>query len=105
MREPLPQSERTRLDLALEVAYQFHADAACPRCGVPWWYGRSKHQGVEFEVSETICYGCVELEGYKEAHKHEKKSGVTEVVTPTGTKYLDGDSDPLPTPQEAMNGR
>lgn len=101
----MPQDERTPLDLALEVAYQFHADAACPRCGVPWWYGRSTHQGVEFAVSETTCYACIELESYKESHKDEKKPGVTEVVTPVGTQYLDGDSDPLPTPLEAMRGR
>lgn len=101
--EEMDQDYRTPLDLVLEVAYKFHADAACPKCGVPWWYGRSTHQGVEFEINENICYSCVELEEYKEKHKDDKKKGVTEVVVPVGTQYID-DSDPLPTPLEAMRG-
>ena len=105
---PMPQDQRTELDVRLEIGYQFYLDALCQKCGVPWWYGHSTDNRIQFEVNQTTCYGCAELER-KEHQRSKKKSpgtdrfGVTDIVTPAGISFeAIGRHDPLPSPWEAM---
>lgn len=104
---PIPQSERTELDVRLETAYQFYTDALCQKCGTPWWYGHSTDSRIEFHVEETTCYGCAELEQVERKRSKSKddtpRFGVTDLVSPRGIYYeATGEQEPLPSPYEAM---
>lgn len=101
---PLDQSIRTELDVRLEMGYQFYLDACCKKCGVPYWYGHSEDNRIEFKVEESVCYSCARLDAETEARNKSKSgmSGVTLIVVPTGTEYEDGSRDPLISPYEAM---
>jgi len=103
---PMPQSERTRLDLILEMAYLFYKDAACSTCGTPWWYGRSTDSRVNFELETSVCYACqkIEMERDQRANKKNppKRFGVTDIAVPTGIHYEEtGYTVELPSPFEA----
>lgn len=98
---PVPDSERSILDIALEVGYQFYTDAQCGNCGVPFWYGYSEHQEVNFEVKSMTCHSCAALE--KDRKAKEEKEGERRRVEPTGFYYEEtGLSIPLPPPLEAL---
>lgn len=104
---PIPQDERTELDVRLETAYQFYTDALCQKCGTPWWYGHSTDNRIDFHLEQTTCYGCAKIE--EEDHKRykskssEPRFGVTDLVSPRGIYYEAIDrQDPLPSPYEAM---
>ena len=105
--QPMSQQHRTPLDVRLELGYQFYLDALCPKCGVPWWYGRSTDSRVQFEVTQSTCYSCETLEtftdGLNRGKNPPKRHGVTDVVKPVGVYYeATGESEPLPSPYEAM---
>ena len=96
----LPQDFRNELDVRLEAAWTAYSDASCPKCGVPWWYGRSTDNRIQFELEESTCYACAALE--EKTKDKPQAPGVTPVVVPTGVKYGDGDSDPLPSIREVL---
>lgn len=105
-REPLPQDFRNELDVRLEMAWQYYTDSCCPKCGTPVWYGRTTDNRVQFDIQDTICYGCETLEkdeADRERRKERKQPGVTKIAVPVGVTYDEtGEFEPLPTPWEAM---
>lgn len=105
--DEMSQNYRTPLDLRLEQGYQFWQDALCPKCGTPWWYGRTTDNRVQFEVTQTTCYACEELERFTEqvssGKNPKKRHGVTDAVNPVGVYYEAlGEREPLPTPFELI---
>lgn len=104
--EEMDQNYRTPLDLAIEMGWRFYQDAICPKCGVPWWYGRSDDNRVQFDLQENVCYSCVEVERSNDDRSKKKNAskryGTTDVVVPVGVKFVEGESVPLPTPFELM---
>lgn len=101
---PMDQNKRTELDVRLEAGWQFYNDAKCPKCGVPFWYGRSTDSRVQFRIDESECYSCTAVETEQDARNKSKQDmkGVTLIAVPTGVSYEDGTSDTLPSPYEAM---
>jgi len=101
--DEMPQDYRTPLDRAIEVGWQFYQDAICPKCGVPWWYGRSTDSRVQFEVEEDMCYSCFEADTKRNKQK-ETKPGITDRVVPVGVYYEAIDEwEELPSPLELVN--
>lgn len=103
--EEMDQDYRTILDRAIEVGWKFYQDAICPKCGIPWWYGRATDSRVQFQVDESVCYSCAELEmsTEKKMKTSGKRHGVTDTVEPVGVYYeQSGESEPLPSPFELL---
>lgn len=101
---PLPQSQRTQLDVWLELGYQFYESTICTMCGVSAFYGRSEHSCIEFDTEITTCYSCAAKESY--SNNTELKEGESVVVTPRGPRYIgeggETITEPLPPILEAM---
>lgn len=56
----------------LAVALTILEDETCQGCGVPVWLGHSSNKEVVFDVRETTCWSCAEVEKDKEARKKAK---------------------------------
>ncbi len=101
---PLPQSERTQMDVWLESGFQLYENAICPSCGVSAFYGRSEHTCIEFEPEVVTCHSCAVKEKYSK--DHELGPGESVVVKPHGPKFMNDKgemvADPLPPILEAM---
>ena len=69
----------TLIDKALLLGWQTYQDELCPRCGVPMWLGHSEDPNIIFELKETVCYSCKDIE----SDKKEAGPGVTKYTTPT----------------------
>lgn len=48
----------SRLDVQLANGYQFYVDSLCQGCGIPYWYGHSEDNLVDFENKKSVCYSC-----------------------------------------------
>ena len=101
---PMDQNQRTELDVRLEAGWQFYLEAKCPKCGVPFWYGRTTDPRVQFKIEESECYSCTAVDTEQAARNKSKQDmkGITLIAVPTGVSYEDGTSDPLPVPYETM---
>ena len=103
LERPLPQNERTQLDVWLELGYQFYESTLCPMCGVSAFFGRSEHSCIEFDTETSTCYSCAAKESFTDSR--ELKGGESVVVIPRGTRYIvEGETvtDPLPPVLEAL---
>ena len=72
------------------MAWQYYTDYCCPKCGTPVWYGRTTDNRVQFDIQDTICYGCETLEkdeADRERRKERKQPGVTKIAVPVGVSY------------------
>lgn len=101
--EELPQTVFTQFDLSMSVAYQHYLSSMCGRCGTPVWYGRSEHNGIEFELKTTTCFSCAAVDEEQSDKNYKRGHGETLYAVPHGTRYDDGSEDPLPSPEEAMS--
>lgn len=90
---------REYLNTLLMMAYQIIEDETCNSCGVPYWLGKSTINTVAFDLKETNCYSCAELEQDREAEskKNSKKTfGVTKYIVPVAEEGFT-----LPTREES----
>ena len=95
---------RREFDSRILIAYQILQDETCPSCGVPIWYGHNEDREIAFEVLQSTCFSCADLERARDDSRKQSEGrehtryGITEYVRP----YKDGGTDAYGKPQERL---